>query len=520
MSIEIVAARPLARRWQALAVTALALTVVGLDTTVLNVALPTLAVDLGATTSQLQWMADAYLLVLAAALLPAGMAGDRFGRRNTMLLALAVFGGASVWCAYAGSPASLIAARALLGLGAALLTPLTFSLIVLLFAPGERSRALAILGSAAMIGMPLGPIVGGWLLQHFWWGSVFLLNVPFAAIALLGAALLLPGEPRIPHPPMDGPGIVLSGAGLLGVTYGLIEGPGQGWGSAPVLGTIAGGLLALGMLVPWEHRVHREGRAEPVLDVALWRAPEFRWGALAASAATLVGIVAIFSTPQYLQGVLGTDALGTGLRLLPLLAGMFCGIAAGVGGARLAGSRRTAAAGFGIFAAGAVLGSRTGIGTGYGWAALWLTVFGLGFGVVMIVGQNLAVNTLSVERAGAGGALVQVLRQVGSVLGIAALGSVLNSVYRSSVDLTAVATALPAGAAATVRDSFQGGLTVATRIGSPQLGRSVREAFVAGLTAQLWVTAALAGLCLIVTLWRLPDGSKERDHVRDRHRDG
>jgi len=492
-------ARP--HRWLTLGVTALAMLVIGLDTTVLTVALPTLSQDLGASTSQLQWFADAYLLVLASLLLPAGMLGDRLGRRPLMIGSLAVFAVGSAWCAYAAGPASLIAARAFMGLGAAMLVPLAFSLLVVLFEPQERPRALAVLGLSTMVGMPLGPILGGALLRHFWWGSVFVINVPLAVAALAASWWLLPREALPARPPIDVGGIALSSAGLVALTYGLIEGPSAGWGAPSVWGTVAGGLAALAAFLLWERQVRERGRIDPLLESDLWFVPEFRWGAVAASTATLVGFVALFATPLYLQGVLGTDALGTGLRLLPLLGGLIAGFPLGVRLAPLTGPRLPMIVGYVLLGVGAALGARTTVTSGYGWVATWLAVFGAGFGLVLITGQNLAIDTLSADRSASGGALVQVLRQMSSVIGIAGLGSLLNATYRSHVDVTG----LPQAAAASVRDSMSGGLAVAERLGSTELAASVRAAFVAGVRSQMWATLVLAVAGLLLALWKLPD---------------
>ena len=383
------------RRWLTLGVTAVAMLVVGLDTTVLTVALPTLSEQLHASTSQLQWFADAYLLALASLILPAGMLGDRLGRRPLMMASLLVFAVGSAWCAYAGGAGSLIAARAFMGLGAAMLIPLAFSMLVVLFAPEERTTALAVLGASTMIGMPLGPIVGGELLRHFWWGSVFVVNVPLAVGALIASWWLLPRESLPPRPPIDIVGVVLSSTGLIALTYGLIEGPGTGWDAVSVWGPVLGGLLTLGAFLLWERRVRRAALVEPLLEADLWWIPEFRWGAVAASAATLVGFVALFSTPIYLQGVLGADALGTGLRLLPLVGGLMVGLALGVRLAPLTGPRPPMVVGYLLLALGAGLGALTSVESGYGWVALWLTVFGGGFGLVLVTGQNLAIDTLS-----------------------------------------------------------------------------------------------------------------------------
>lgn len=484
------------RRWLSLGVLSLAMLVVGLDTTVLNVALPTLATELGASTSELQWFANAYLLAMATLLLPGGLLGDRAGRKPTTIASLAVFGLGSLWSATAGSPGELIAARAVMGVGGALLAPLAFSWVIALFGPDERARAMGALGGASFLGLPLGPVVAGWLLDRYAWGSVFAINVPLIAVAAaLGLALLPKGGAQEAARHVDAVGIALSLVGLAGLTYGLIQAPVDGWTDPTVLVTGLGGLAVLVGFVAWEAR-----QREPLLDTRLWRLPAFGWGAGAVAVATLLGMVTLFSVPLYLQGVLGVDALGSGLRLLPLLGGLVLGIGGGVAVAARLGARAAFAAGFGLLAVGAALAARTAVSSPYGFVAAWLAVVGAGFGCALISGQNTALEALSPERAGVGGALVQVMRQVGGVVGVAALVSVLNAVYRARVDVTA----LPRPVADAVRDSVQAGLAAAGQLGDPALAASVQAAFVDGLRSQMWIAAAVAALGLVATVAAMP----------------
>src|SRR6266536_954716 len=241
-----------ARKWWALVAIAASVLVVGLDLTVLNLSLPTIATDLHASTSDLQWISSAYSLVLAAAMLPAGMLGDRLGRKKVLLAALVLFGASSAACAYAASVSELIAARAVLGIGAAAIFPLSLSVIPVLFAPEERQRAIALMASATFISFPIGPIVGGYLLDHFWWGSVFLINVPVVALAVIAVAFLLPESRSEQRLRVDIGGVILSSAGLAGLTYGFIKAGQDGWTDAAALVTIAAGVVVLAVLVAWE----------------------------------------------------------------------------------------------------------------------------------------------------------------------------------------------------------------------------------------------------------------------------
>src|ERR1700735_1200134 len=227
-----------ARRWGALSAIAASVLVVGLDLTVLNLALPTISNDLHASTSDLQWFSDAYSLVLAAAMLPAGLLGDRLGRKKGLLVALVLCGASAAACAYAGGTGELIAARAVLGIGAAAIFPLSLAVIPVLFKPEERQKAIALMASATFISFPIGPIVGGYLLDHFWWGSVFLINVPVVVLALIAVAVLLPESRSDQRPGVDVLGVILSSAGLAGLTYGFIKAGQDGWTDATALGAI------------------------------------------------------------------------------------------------------------------------------------------------------------------------------------------------------------------------------------------------------------------------------------------
>ena len=233
--------------------------VVGLDLTVLNLALPVLSAQLHASTTDLQWFSASYSLVLAAALLPAGLLGDRVGRKKMLLIALVVFGASSAACAFAGSPGELIAARAVLGLGAAVIFPMSIAVLPVLFTPDEQPRAIAVVMGATFLAFPIGPLLGGWLLDNFWWGSVFLINVPVVVLALVAVGLLMPESHGARSRRIDVPGIVLSSLGLAGLTYGCIKAGANGWGNPVALVTILGGVAVLAVFVAWERRARRRG---------------------------------------------------------------------------------------------------------------------------------------------------------------------------------------------------------------------------------------------------------------------
>lgn len=265
------------RRWWALGALVMGVLVLGFDMTILNVALPTMATELEADTGDLQWIVDAYTIVFAA-LLPAGLLGDRFGRKKLILIGLAIFGAASLLGTFADSVGMVVAARALMGIGGALIMPLSMSILPSLFPAEERSRAISLWAAGMALGMPLGPILGGLLLQHFWWGSVFLLNVPFVVLAGIACALLLP-ESRDPHAGrIDAPASVFGAVGLAALVFGVIEAPRRGWGDPVVLVLAASGVLLLVALVLRETRART-----PMIDFGLFRDRHFLWGSMARS---------------------------------------------------------------------------------------------------------------------------------------------------------------------------------------------------------------------------------------------
>ncbi|MGD0605697.1 MAG: MFS transporter, partial [Streptosporangiaceae bacterium] len=375
-----------ARKWWALVAIAASVLVVGLDLTVLNLALPTIATHLHASTSDLQWISDAYSLVLAAAMLPAGLLGDRLGRKKVLLAALVLFGVSSAACAYASGTGELIAARAVLGIGAAAIFPLSLSVIPVLFAPEERQKAIALMASATFVSFPIGPIVGGYLLDNFWWGSVFLINVPVVAMALIAVSFLLPESRSQQRPRLDLPGVILSCAGLAALTYGCIRAGQNGWTSPGALATIAAGLVVLVILVAWERGGGRRG-VRPLIELSLFRSAGFTWGTALATLVSFAMFGIFFAMPLYFQEVRGVNAMGSGLRLLPMIGGMVLGM---IGGTRLAAPRRDAggagtgrpggsvkglvAVGFTVMAVALGVGATTKSGSGTGFAATWFAV--------------------------------------------------------------------------------------------------------------------------------------------------
>jgi MFS transporter, DHA2 family, multidrug resistance protein len=499
------------RRWWALVAIAASVLVVGLDLTVLSLALPTLSRELHASTGDLQWFSDAYSLVIAAMVLPAGLLGDRLGRKKVLMVALVLFGASSAFCALATSSGELIAARALLGLGAAAIMPLSLSILPVLFTPEERPKAIAIMASATFISFPIGPLLGGWLLDNFWWGSVFLINVPIVVLALAAVAILMPESRSQQRPRLDLPGVLISGLGLTALTYGFIKAGENGWSDTVSLATIAAGVLVLGGFVAWERRL-RARRAQPLVDLSLFGSAGFTWGTLLTTLVNFALFGILFAMPLYFQDVRGVDALGSGLRLLPMIGGMVVGM---VGGSRLQNQRKgpdgqlappavnvkvLVTIGYAVMAVGLGIGTFTHASTGTGFTAAWFAVAGLGLGIAMPAAMNAAIGALTAERSGSGTALITAMRQVGSTIGVAVLGTIINDVYRSHLHLAGV----PAAAASAIRSSVGVGVAAAHAAHSALLLGSVRDAYVHGMGVMLWVCAGIALGCALLALAFLP----------------
>lgn len=488
------------RRWWALGALSLVVLAVALPATILSVALPTLAPALHADAADLQWFVSAYTLVLAAGVLPGGLLGDRFGRKKVLLCALVGYAGGSVLAATATTPDMFIAAQAVLGLGAALVIPLVLSGIAVLFTAAERPRAVGIWAAANFVALPLGPIVGGWILSNFWWGWVFLMNLPILMLAFVAVVALLPESRSAEPPALDSIGVLTSSAGLGVLTFGLVKAGQDGWGSASALaGMLAGAalLVAFGL---WERSLDRRAPGRTLVDLSLFASARFTWGTIIAGLGIFAFFGLLFATPQYFQAVLGTDAMGSGIRLLPLLGGMMVGAGLADRVATRLGSKITVTAGFVVLGVGLVLATTTTPASGYGLAATWTAIGGLGAGLALATASSAALAAITAERAGVASALMQAVQKLGTPLAAAILGSVLNAGYTTGLDLTGV----PAPAAAAMRDSVYAGVEVAGRLGSPDLLLAVRTAFVDGLEQMLWVSAGVAALGVLLTVAFLP----------------
>ena len=416
------------RRWWTLGVLCLSLVMIVVANASLNVALPTLVKDLHASASSLQWIVDAYSLVFAGLLLTAGALGDRYGRRLALNAGLVVFGVASGLAALAGSSGQLIAARAAMGVGAALVMPATLSVLAHVFPPAERPRAIAIWAGFAGVGAGIGGVTSGWLLQHFSWGSIFLTNVGVVVVALIAGAFLIPSSKADEESSLDPAGALLSIAGLGALIYAIIEAPVRGWGSAGTLVSFAIAAVILAAFTTWELRSR-----DPMLDLRFFRNPRFT---AAASSITLIFFTMfgmIFILTQYLQAVLGYSPLEAGVRMLPWAAVYMLSAPRSARLVQRFGQRWVVSTGLFVVAAGLGLLSTSGLNANYPVLALSMIITAAGMGMVTAPSTGAIVASLPLNKAGVGSAVNDTTRELGGALGVAVIGSILASIYRSDI---------------------------------------------------------------------------------------
>jgi len=489
-----------ARRWWALGALVLAGLMVGLDSTILSVALPTLARSLHASESDLEWFSSGYLLVLAAAMLPLGLLGDRFGRKKVLLVSLVLFAVGSAACAASPSAGTFIAARLLLGVAGAGLVVMGFATLPVMFSEAERPRAVGIMAAATFVSLPLGPILGGWLLTHAWWGWVFLINVPVAVVALIATVALVPASRAQKRPGMDPVGVALSIVGLVALIYGLIQAGQHGWSNGGAVLEMVCGVVVLVGFFSWEGRLRRSPQGQPLLDLALFRSRSYTWGVILSAIAIFAMFGVLFTMPQYFQGVLGASPMSSGLRLLPMIGGLVLAAVPADRIAHLVGAKIAVAVGFAIVAAGLLTGTRTSVGSSALFIAAWMAAVGFGMGLALATSMSAALSKLSAERAGVGAAALQAINKLGGPLGTAVLGSLLSTAYLSHVALAG----LPTSAATAARQSIFGAAAVAQQLHSPALLASAHNAFVDGMDLALLVSGAIALAGLALTLVFLP----------------
>jgi len=489
------------RRWWILGVLCLSLLVIGLDNTILNVALPTLSRDLGATNSQLQWMVDAYVLVFAGLLLTTGSLSDRYGRRKALALGLVIFGVGSTLSAFSGTSSALIASRALMGVGGALIMPSTLSILTNVFPAHERGRAIGIWAGVSGLGIAIGPIVGGWLLANFWWGSVFLVNVPVVIVALILGRLIVP-DSKDPHPnALDPVGAVLSIVGLVSLVYAIIEAPSHGWTSPQTIVGFGFALIVLATFAIWELRSDH-----PMLDVTFFENPRFTAANISIVLVFFALFGSLFFLTQYLQFVLGYTPLQAGIRVAPIaLVLMVTAPLAGRFVERF-GNKVLVAFGMTAVAIGlGYLGTIT-VTSGYPHVLIALVILGVGMGTAMVPATESIMGSLPLAKAGLGSAMNDTTRQIGGALGVAILGSVFASSFASHI--TAALSALPPDQVAVASESVDKALGLGVQTGGTAgaaIIAAANQSFISAMDRGLFVGATIALIGAIVALIWLPN---------------
>jgi len=487
-----------------LLVLCVSLLIVSLDTTILNVALPTIVRALSASSSQLQWIVDAYAVAFAGLLLVLGSLADRFGRKWMFMAALAAFAAGSAGAAFSGTPDRLMAARAFMGVGAAGIMPASLSLLTNVFPePKERARAIGIWSGTTGLGVALGPMAGGWLLSHFWWGSVFLVNVPIALVGALATGLLVPNSRDPEAKSADPGGTTLSMAGMGLLLWGIIEAPNGGWTSPRVLVALGAAVAGLGAFVVWERR-----SSHPMLEMSFFRARRFSV-AIGATAVVIFALMGgLFLLTQYLQFCLGYSALQTGLRIAPIAAVLLVVAPASTWLSRLGGTKPVVFTGMGLVACGLLLLSRTSVHGTYTDALPPFICLGIGIGLTLAPCTDSVMGTLPRARSGVGSATNGAALQTGGALGVAVLGSLLNGRYQSHLAPAVGQYPVPAPVVHLINGSLGGALAVADRVGGPlgaALADAARHAFVAGMDVAMLAGGLIVGLAALVVLALLPN---------------
>ncbi|MCD4686563.1 MAG: MFS transporter [Anaerolineae bacterium] len=494
------------KRWIGLIFIGISLIVISLDNTILNVALPSISNDLGASASDLQWIVDAYVLVFAALLLTMGSFGDKIGRKRALQFGLVMFGIGSLWAALATSTEMLIAARAFLGIGGATIMPATLSIITATFPRKERSQAIAIWAAIFGLGVGIGPVVGGVLLEHYAWNSVFFVNLPVVAIALIGGAFFL-AESKDEHAPKpDIPGVLLSVPGLFALIYGIIEAGMGEWTEPDVLIAFGVSAVLLTIFTWWENR-----SPNAMLPLHFFKNMSFTGANIAMTFIMFSMFGSIFFLSQYLQTVQGYSALEAGLRMVPLAITLAVVSASSSRMSARLGTKRTVALGILIAAGGLLFMSQMyAVDTAYTTVALGEIILAAGMGFAMSPATDSIMGSVPVSKAGVGSAMNDTTRQLGGALGVAILGTIMNGRYLDGIE--ALKTALPQ-LSSDMFDGISNSIQAAHMIaGNPQVPESfsktiidvANQSFVAGMNDAMLFGAAVMLVNALLVLAILP----------------
>ncbi len=491
----------------------LALFGVSLDNTILIIALPTLARELQASAADLQWMVDAYILVFAGFLLLSGALADRYGRRRMLVIGLVLFGLGSALAPLVTDSAQLIGLRAFMGLGASFMMPATLSIIADVFDADERPKAIAAWGSVSALGIVAGPLMGGWLLEHFAWPSVFLVNVPFVVLGIFATLAVVPESRAAGRVSLDVVGATLSVIGLAALVFGIIEIPSRGWDDTSVLGVLAIACMALGAFLLWERRT-----AHPMLDVRLFRDQGFAAACLSVTLVFFALNGVLFFLTQYMQGVQGLGALETGIRFIPVALGVMSGAAISANATRRLGARATTSLGLAVMAVALSGFALISVTSGDLFIGGLMFLCAAGIGLAMTPATDTIMGALPSDQFGVGSAVNDTTREIGGALGVAILGSLFAASY--SQTLRPAVAALPADVARVVTDSLAGALAVAAEVGGAAgqaLVVAAQSAFVQAMAWTSVIGALIAGVGVLVAVVWMPDGPRATAAAIDPH---
>lgn len=488
------------RRWLILVVLCLSTLVLVIDNMVLTVAVPPIAEDLGAGAQDIQWILDSYMLVFAGLLLTSGSLADRFGRRRVMVMGLALFGGASLVATVADSPGQLILARVLMGVGGALVMPSTLSILITVFDEDERPKAIAGWSAVAMVGLVGGPVLGGALLSHFWWGSVFLINVPIAVLAILAAYALMP-ESKGPWRKADPVGAVLSMVGMVALVWTIIALPKHGIGDARVLVPLALTVVGLAGFALWETRTE-----SPMVPLALFRNRVFTGASFSLVLLTFANGGLMLVLTQYLQFVLDYSPMKTGLAFTPLAVAALVFNSVGAALLPKTGNRVMAIAGLLVIAAGFATLALLQADSGFALVALAMVLMGTGSGLAMPAVITALMGAVPEEHAGVGSALNDTIQQAGAALGVAVMGAVLSSTYTGR---------MPESAPEKARESIGDAIAVAGATRDSALLTSAREALTDAMSAAFWVGAAGVVAAAVIAFFLMRDTARQHEEAQE-----
>lgn len=491
-----------ARRWLTLATLCMSLLIIVMDNTILNVAIPSLVKELGATNSQLQWIVDGYTLVFAGLLLTTGSLGDRFGRKLALRVGIVIFGIGSVLSALSGSPSQLIVTRALMGIGGALIMPSTLSILTNVFRdPRERGRAIAIWAGFSGVGVALGPVIGGLLLTHFSWSSVFWVNMPIGITALVAGHFFVPESKDPSAPRLDPLGALLSIVGLGSLLFGIIEGPSKGWTSTEVVVAFAVGIVAITAFILWElHTDH------PMLDMNFFRNPRFTAANSAVTLTFFAMFGSLFLMTQYWQFVHGYSPLQAGVRLIPYAMTMMVTAPLSARLVEHLGTKRVVTMGLSLISLSMIVLSTIHTESSYLRVIANMCVMAVGMGLTMAPATESVMGSLPRSKAGVGSAVNDTTRQVGGALGVAVIGSLVASVYAAGIDDVAAAFGLGGPALAESKGSLGAALRTAGSLGTdgPAFAHAAKDAFVDGLSKGLRLGAVVVAVAAMVAYRFLP----------------